>query len=168
MYLVNKGCSDIIGLLSLSRGDIMLRLKVTLKPGKRSALKTNYRKKLNTVCKELLKFNRERYLYCSKQEQKDVQLYFSPLFCKRYEVDEGKIIFKDKINWYITCSSYDAILDLIQGFYCKDKIKIGKAELEVISMELTSIEKKRRQDMDEKYFLSQNEKKDDTNEVAIM
>lgn len=146
----------------------MLRLKVTLKSKKKVVINTNYRSRLNMLCKELIKFNRERYVYKVSEKKESEQLYFSPLFCKKYEVSGGKIIFKEDINWYITCSSYDTILDLIQGFYCKNIIKLGKAELEVVSMELSNVEKINRTSVEKRNsFLSDTEAKEN-NEIAIM
>ena len=119
----------------------MFRLKVTLKPKKKAAINTNYRSRLNNICRELIRFNRRRYLYLSEERNNRDQLYFSPLFCRNYEVVEGKIIFKDDINWYISCPSYSTILDLIQGFHCKGAIRLERTELEVISLELNNVNK---------------------------
>lgn len=145
----------------------MFRLKVTLKPKKKAAINTNYRSRLNNICRELIRFNRKRYVYLTEDRGKRDQLYFSPLFCKNYEVVEGKIVFKDDINWYITCPSYSTVLDLIQGFYCKGSIKLEKTELEVISLELNNIKKELKYGKGKKNNLvaQYNENND---EVALM
>jgi CRISPR/Cas system endoribonuclease Cas6 (RAMP superfamily) len=117
----------------------MFRLKLTLKPKKKVTININYRARLNNLCHELIRFNRKRYVYSIEEKNKRDKLYYSPLFCKNYEVNDGKIQFKDDIVLYITSPSYSTVLDLIQGLYCKNSIKLEKAELEVISMELKSV-----------------------------
>ncbi|WP_163195622.1 hypothetical protein [Clostridium thermarum] len=117
----------------------MFRLKIILKPKKKAFIKANYRARLNKLCHELIRFNRKRYVYFIEEKNKSDKLFYSPLFCKNYEVLNGKILFKDDIILYITSPSYSTLLDLIQGFYCKNTIKFEKADLEVISMELSSV-----------------------------
>lgn len=118
----------------------MFRLKVQLKPMKRVAININYRPRLNALCKELIRFNRKRYPMLGEEKNQKDKLFFSPLFCKKYEVEQGKIIFKDSISCYISCPSYSTVLDLVQGFYHKNIIKLGRVDLEVVSIELKSIE----------------------------
>ena len=102
----------------------MFRLKVKLKPMKRAAININYRPRLNALCRELIRFNRKRYPDIEEEKKQKDKLFFSPLFCKKYEVEQGKIIFKDSISCYISCPSYSTVLDLVQGFYHKNIIKL--------------------------------------------
>lgn len=151
----------------------MFRLKVQLKPMKKVAININYRPRLSALCRKLIKFNRKRYpIFDEEKKQKD-KLFFSPLFCKKYEVEQGKIIFKDSISCYISCPSYSTVLDLVQGFYHKNIIKLGRVDLEVVSIELKSIENYKKSAKHKKH----NYKQDDAminystgnrDEVALM
>ncbi|NLZ48241.1 MAG: hypothetical protein GX895_05525 [Clostridiales bacterium] len=133
----------------------MFRLKVQLRPMKRVAININYRPRLNALCKELIQFNRKRYpTFTEEKKQKD-KLFFSPLFCKKYEVHEGKIIFKDSISCYISCPSYSTVLDLVQGFYHKNIIKLGRVDMEVVSIELKSIENYKRSEKPKKHIYNE-------------
>ena len=146
----------------------MFRLKVTLTPKKKAAINTNYRSRLNNICRELIRFNRRRYLHFNEEKNKRDQLYFSPLFCRNYEVIDGKIIFKDDINWYISCPSYSTVLDLIQGFHCKGIIKLERTELEVVSLELNSINKDSKLGKSKRSTIFKQFSDTDNEEIALM
>lgn len=117
----------------------MLRLKVTLKPKTEAPLNLNYKSKLQRLCNKIIRFNPNRGTELVKSEKNREKLFFSPLFCCKYEVKDETIIFQDNISWYITTLSYDLILHLIQGLHNMDAVKIGKIEFEVMGLEINEV-----------------------------
>lgn len=109
----------------------MIILKIGLKPKKNSCLGINYKSYLKEICTKFLTNEKN-----SKYIQEQLNIF--PLFCSNYEVRDSNIVFKDKINWYISSEFYDSIMLMVQKLFCSNTIKIGTAEFEVNSMETKS------------------------------
>ena len=105
----------------------MINLEIGFKPKNYLPLPINYRGYLENI------------LYLLSNDKDDIlnQLFYSDFNCSKYEIDGSHIIFKDKVNWIISSQNYDIISNLVQGFFKKPTVKIGKSEFEVVFMKLS-------------------------------
>lgn len=105
----------------------MINLEIGFKPKNYYPLPINYRNYLENIL----------YLLSSKSDDILNQLFYSDFKCSKYEIDGSNIIFKDKVDWTISSQNYDIISNLVQCFFNKPIVKIGKCEFEVVFMGLS-------------------------------
>lgn len=105
----------------------MINLEIGLKPNNYLPLPINYRNYLENVL----------YLLLNRQDEILNQLFYSDFNCSKYEIDGSHIIFKDRVNWIISSQNYDIISSLVQYFFSKPILKLGKCEFEVVFMGLS-------------------------------
>jgi CRISPR/Cas system endoribonuclease Cas6 (RAMP superfamily) len=102
-------------------------LEIGLKPRNYLPLPINYRGYLENIL----------YLFSNNRDDILDQLFYSDFICSNYEINGSHITFKDKIKWVLTSQNYDIISNLVQRFFNKHIIKMGKCEFEVIFIGLT-------------------------------
>lgn len=105
----------------------MINLEIGFKPKNYLPLPMNYRNYLENIL----------YLLSNNRDDIFSQLFYSDFNCSKYEIDGSEIIFKDKVNWTISSQNYDIISNLVQGFFNKPIVKIGKCEFEVVFLGLS-------------------------------